>query len=238
MFQLSCSLSLILNMIDLKEANRRKCTYNSFVVTVGVVFIVCSSIEIRLDEQMHREHLMFEALALIVLCVIYFSTQMDLLRKLRLFVLEETKKEARLVNVQFIIFFIAYGTKVVTLLYWVKNPPHERKNVSNFLLNDDAMSVIWVLIPVAFLLWMQARTFRKIRDEGDLGSQVAESVKEVKINRSSETDDASRNKNLTIERKTESDIDASSFLTPSKDRSGLSGGFSGGNFRELSDRPW
>ena len=99
------------------------------------------------------------------------------------------------------------------------------------------MSVIWVLIPVAFLLWMQVRTFRKIRDECDLGSQVAEQV-EGKINRSSETADAENNKNLTIERKTESDNDASSFLTPSKDRSCLTGGFSEGAYRELSDTPW
>ena len=43
--------------------------------------------------------LVFEALGLIVLFLIYFSTIIDLIRKLRIFVLEETKLEGRLVRI-------------------------------------------------------------------------------------------------------------------------------------------
>ena len=71
----------------------------------------------------HREHLIFEALGLVVLCLIYFTTIVELIRKLRIFVLEETKLEARLLSVQFCIFLFAYGSKVITLVYWIKNPP-------------------------------------------------------------------------------------------------------------------
>lgn len=50
MFQLTVSLALILNMIDVKEAERRKCTYNVCICIIVVVFIVGTVVEIRLDE--------------------------------------------------------------------------------------------------------------------------------------------------------------------------------------------
>ena len=45
MYQLSISLSLVLNMCDLKDANTRKTTYNVtlFVITLG--YITCAVIE-------------------------------------------------------------------------------------------------------------------------------------------------------------------------------------------------
>ena len=210
MFQLSCSLALILNMIDLKEANRRRCTYNWAVIVIASFYVFCSVIEIRLDEQMHQEHLMFEVLGLIVLCLIYFSTCMDLLRKLRVFVLEETKKEARLVTLQFIIFFIAYGSKVITLLYWVKNPPHERKDVAHFLLNVDVMTIIWVLIPVIFVLWMQTRTFIKMQQETNDQSVLIGTKSTVKTDK---TIESGKSTNVTLLNKTEIE---SSFISPDK----------------------
>ena len=38
MFQLSCSLALVLNIIDIKESNGRKITFN---VCVGVICVAC-----------------------------------------------------------------------------------------------------------------------------------------------------------------------------------------------------
>ena len=110
-------------MLDLHEANRRKWTYNICLLVISMVFIAASAVEYKLDILMGREHLVFEALGLIVLCLIYFSTIVDLIRKLRIFVLEQTKMEGILIRVQFIIFFIAYGSKVITIMYWIKNPP-------------------------------------------------------------------------------------------------------------------
>lgn len=45
-----------------------------------------------------KEDWVFECMGLVVLCLIYFTTCVDLYRKLSIFVLDETKKEARLVQ--------------------------------------------------------------------------------------------------------------------------------------------
>ena len=91
MFQLTVSLSLVLNIIDPEEAKQRKWTYNTCIVIICVVYIGCSIIEIHLDKNEHKEHLIFEVMGLAVLSLIYFSTSVDLIRKLRIFVLEETQ---------------------------------------------------------------------------------------------------------------------------------------------------
>ena len=99
MFQLSVSLALILNIIDLQEANQRKISYNICMILISIVYIVLASVEYSLDSIQGYEHLAFEAVGLIVLFLIYFSTIIDLIRKLRIFVLEETKLEGRLIRV-------------------------------------------------------------------------------------------------------------------------------------------
>ncbi len=165
MFQLSISLSLILNIIDLKEANARKCTFNICISFIALMTIVGSYFEMQIDDLANEEHLAFEAIGLIVLCLVYFSTCIELLRKLRIFVLEETLKETRLVQFQFLIFFVAYTSKIITLCYWIKYPPHSRYNVEGFLINTEVMGIVWVMIPVMFLLCMHARAFGKMRDE-------------------------------------------------------------------------
>ena len=165
MFQLSVSLSLILNIIDLEEANQRKITYNICITVISVVYIVLASVEYKLDDIHGYEHLVFEAIGLIILFLIYFSTIVDLIRKLRIFLLEETKLEGRLIRIQFLIFFIAYGSKIITLMVWIKRPLYERRDVEGFLINTDVMSVIWVTIPITFVLWMQTRSFIKMRAE-------------------------------------------------------------------------
>ena len=109
--------------------------------------------------------MVFEMLAVVVLCVIYFSTCVDLYRKLRIFVLEETKKESRLIVLQFVIFFLAYGSKIIVLMYWAKNPPSNRKYYESFLINTDLYAFVWVVLPVCFLLIMQLRSFRKMKLE-------------------------------------------------------------------------
>lgn len=174
MFQLSVSLALVLDIIDLEEANKRKWTYNICLLVISLVYVFCSGVEIRLDKDSHREHMVFEVLGMIVLCLIYFSTIVDLLRKLRIFVLEEAKLEAWFVRVQFCIFFLAYGSKVITEMYWIKNPPHERKDVLGFLLNTDVMELVWILFPITFLLAMDIRSFRKMRKEKNLLNLVTE----------------------------------------------------------------
>ena len=75
-------------MLDLHEANRRKWTYNICLLVISLCFIAASAVEYKLDITMGSEHMVFEALGLIVLCLIYFSTIVDLIRKLRIFVLE------------------------------------------------------------------------------------------------------------------------------------------------------
>lgn len=97
-FQLAVSLALILNIIDVKEANARKTTFNICVSIISVVTCIGSYLETTIDDLANASHLIFEAIGLIVLCLIYFSTSVELLRKLRIFVLEETLKEARLVQ--------------------------------------------------------------------------------------------------------------------------------------------
>lgn len=87
------------------------------------MYMACIAIELTLDSRHESEHMTFEALGLVVLFLIYFSTIVDLIRKLRIFVLEETKLEGRLIHVQFLIFFVAYGSKIFTLMYWIRNPP-------------------------------------------------------------------------------------------------------------------
>ena len=99
MYQLAVSLGLILNFFDLKEANTRKTTYNVTLLIINLGYITCAAFEEYLDSVEHREHLIFEALGLIVLCLIFFATIVELIRKLRIFVLEETKLEARLISV-------------------------------------------------------------------------------------------------------------------------------------------
>ena len=113
----------------------------------------------------HREHLIFEALGLVVLCLIFFATIVELIRKLRIFVLEETKLEARLLSVQFCIFLLAYGSKVITLVYWIRNPPQQRDDIDRFLINTDVMQLLWIVIPISFIFWMQTRSFYKMRVE-------------------------------------------------------------------------
>ena len=98
--------------------------------------------------------MIFEALGLVVLCLIYFTTIVELIRKLRIFVLEETKLEARLLSVQFCIFLLAYGSKVITLVYWIRNPPQQRNDIDRFLMNTDVMQLLWIVIPITFVLWM------------------------------------------------------------------------------------
>ena len=156
---------MILNIIDVKEANARKTTFNICVSIISVVTCIGAYLETTIDDLANASHLVFEAIGLIVLCLIYFSTSVELLRKLRIFVLEETLKEARLVQLQFFIFFIAYTSKILTLMYWIKNPPHDRSNLEGFLINTNVMGVIWVMIPVLFLMCMQIRSFKKMKDE-------------------------------------------------------------------------
>ena len=103
MFQLSCSLSLILNIFDLKEAKKLKNTYNICIFIVGLMCIACGVYEYNLDRRWHEEHLIFEALGLVVLCLIYFSTIVELLRKLRIFILHTAKIEACFIRIQFLI---------------------------------------------------------------------------------------------------------------------------------------
>mmetsp|Transcript_9882 Transcript_9882/g.12256 ORF Transcript_9882/g.12256 Transcript_9882/m.12256 type:complete len:308 (+) Transcript_9882:3-926(+) len=165
MFQLSCSLALVLNIIDIKEANGRKVSFNLCVGVIGIVCSVGGYYETAYDRYAQKQHLIYETLGLLVLCLIYFSTCVDLYRKLRIFVLEETKVESRLVQLQFLIFFIAYGSKVVTLMYWIKNPPEERHQMESFLINSDLMNIVWIVLPVLFLLCMQIRSFRKMKLE-------------------------------------------------------------------------
>jgi hypothetical protein len=174
MFQLSVSLAVVLSIIDVDEANKRKWTYNICVSVISLVYIFCCTIEVKLDMAEHREHMIFEVMGLIVLCLIYFSTIVDLLRKLSIFVLEEAKLEAWFVRIQFFIFFIAYGSKVITLLYWIKNPPHERHDTYGFLINSDVMSLLWILIPISFLLFMDVRSFSKMREEKVLLNLIKE----------------------------------------------------------------
>ena len=122
MFQLSVSLALVLNIIDLEEANQRKISYNICMVVICVLYIALASLEYSLDSLQGYEHLSFEAIGLVVLILIYFSTIIDLIRKLRIFVLRETKLEGRLVRIQFLIFFVAYGSKLITICVWIKRP--------------------------------------------------------------------------------------------------------------------
>ena len=159
------SLALVLNIIDLEEANQRKISYNICITVISLVYIALAATEYSLDSLQGYEHLAFEALGLVVLFVIYFSTIVDLIRKLRIFVLEETKLEGRLIRVQFLIFFVAYGSKVITLMYWIKNPPQDRQRLEGFLINTDVMSFVWMVIPITFVLWMQTRSFIKMREE-------------------------------------------------------------------------
>ena len=73
--------------------------------------------------------------------------------------------EGHLVKVQFIIFFIAYGSKVITLLYWIKNPPNTTRDLERFLVNSDLMSLVWIFVPILFVLWMQTRSFKLMQEE-------------------------------------------------------------------------
>ena len=139
MFQLSCSLSLVLNIFDMQEAKKLRTTYNICLAIVGGMCTACGIYEYNLDAVSNHEHMIWEALALIVLCLIYFSTIVELLRKLQIFVLAQAKIEAILIRVQFIVFFVAYGSKVATLLYWMKNPPSERIDDDHFLVNQDIL---------------------------------------------------------------------------------------------------
>lgn len=107
----------------MKEANQKKLTYNVTLIVIVIVYLICAGFENYLDSIEHREHLIFEALGLLVLCLIFFATIVELIRKLKIFVLEETKLEARLLSVQFAIFLIAYGSKVITIIYWIRKPP-------------------------------------------------------------------------------------------------------------------
>ena len=98
MFQLSCSLALMLNIIDINEADARKISFNICLSVIGVVCTVGAVYELMFNRFAQKEHLIFETMGLLVLCVIYFSTSIELYRKLRIFVLEETRKESRLVQ--------------------------------------------------------------------------------------------------------------------------------------------
>lgn len=97
MFQLSCSLALVLNIVDIKEANARKLSFNICLSVISLVCIAGTIYELMFNGFTQKEILIFETLALLVLCLIHFSTSVELYRKLRIFVLEETKKESRLV---------------------------------------------------------------------------------------------------------------------------------------------
>ena len=99
MYELSISLSLVLNMCELKDAQLKKRTCNICLLIIGLIMIVVAVYEFNLDALTHREHFIFEALGLGVLCLIYFSTIIELLRKLRVFVLEQSKREACLIRV-------------------------------------------------------------------------------------------------------------------------------------------
>jgi len=135
------------------------------MIVICVVYIALASLEYSLDSLQGYEHLSFEALGLIVLILIYFSTIIDLIRKLRIFLLQETKLEGRLIRIQFLIFVIAYGSKLILLCVWIKKPLNERKDLEGFFINTDIMSFVWVVIPFTFVLFMQKRSFIKMREE-------------------------------------------------------------------------
>lgn len=165
MYELSVSLSLVLNMCELKEAIMRKRTANVCLTLVGLIVVACAAYEFHIAGLTKREHYIYEALGLGTLCLIYFSTIVELLRKLRIFVLEQSKREACLCKTQAIIFFVAYGSKVATLLYYIHDPPSERKRAEKFLINSDILTLIWIFVPVVFVLCMQVRSYRQMKDE-------------------------------------------------------------------------
>lgn len=50
-------------------------------------------------------------------------------------------------------------------MVWIKNPPEDRDDYATFLINTDLMSILWIILPISFLLGMQVRSFRKMRLE-------------------------------------------------------------------------
>ena len=152
----------MLNIIDLKEANNRKLSFNIGIFLICVACCVVCFYSMIGNRYAQVQHLIFEVMGLVVLCLIYFSVTVELYRKLRIFVLDETKKEARLVQLQFLIFFVAYGSKVIVLLCWIQNPPEDRTDYETFLINTDLMALLWTILPASFLLGMQIRSFRKM----------------------------------------------------------------------------
>ena len=165
MYELSVSLTLVLNMCELKEAITRKRTANVCLTLVGLIVVACAVYECHLAILTKKEHYISEALGVATLCLIYFSTIVELLRKLRIFVLEQSKREARLCRTQAVIFFIAYGSKVGTLLFWIHDPPQDRSRSEQFLINSDIMTLIWIVVPVIFILCMQIRSYKQMRAE-------------------------------------------------------------------------
>jgi len=162
MFQLSCSLALVLNIIDIKESKGRTLSFNICVIIIALATSAVAFYQMVMNRYAQKQHLIMEVLGLFVMCLIYFSTCVELYRKLSIFVLEETKKEARLVQLQFLIFFLAYGSKIIVLMCWIKNPPEDRDYYESFLINTDIMALVWTILPVSFLLGMQIRSFRKM----------------------------------------------------------------------------
>ena len=59
-------------------------------------------------------------------------------------------------------------------MVWIKNPPTERKDLEDFLINCDLMELVWILIPCVFLLWMQVRSFIKMKEENEMLKVVQE----------------------------------------------------------------
>ena len=176
MNQLAVSLALILNMMDPPEARERKITYNVCMILISFGFMGCCALEIWVDKKDLREHPIYELIGLLVLSVIYFTTIIDLLKKLKIFVLDETKAEAWYIRLQFLIFLVAYGTKIIALLYWWQNPPDKTANeeINDFLIKIDVMDLVWNMIPCSFLLWMQLRSFRKMSEEKEMLKIVQE----------------------------------------------------------------
>lgn len=45
-------------------------------------------------------------------------------------------------------------------MYWIKNPPQGTIELERFLVNSDLMNLVWIVVPILFVLWMQTRSFR------------------------------------------------------------------------------
>ena len=156
MFQISLTLSLILNEISVAEASRRRFYFYLFLAVCMFLQILSLVLIFSYKSDARKKRYQLEVAAYSLLTTVYFLVFLLLNQKMSKLDIGTIHADKISIKCQFGVFMFAFATR--TLYYIAQIFANLEFNYSTALL--EALFLIWwVIIPVTYMLFMHNRTF-------------------------------------------------------------------------------